>query len=88
MPVLGGGDSFFRFFFVLWELNRVMCAGPVPYAALAHTQSIFAASDDGKEATSHATTLAVNTELNLSLVKVLLSRVHSIDWQGRPDVRG
>lgn len=54
--------------------------GPVPYAALAHTQSIFAASDDGKEATSHATTLAVNTELNLSLVKVRIEtgRAHQI----------
>ncbi len=74
------------FFFVLWELNRVVCAGPVPYAALAHTQSIFAASDDCKEATSHATTLAVNTELNLSLVKVPLSRVHSIYCQSTPQV--
>jgi hypothetical protein len=81
-----GASFFFFLFFVLWELNRVVCAGPVPYAALAHTQSIFAASDDGKEATSHATTLAVNTELNLSLVKVPLSRVHSIDCQSPPQV--
>lgn len=54
--------------------------GPVPYSALAHTKSIFAASDEGKEATSHVTALDINEQLNLSLVKVRIEtgRAHQI----------